>query len=63
MPSWLCEYKALVNAYKCDITEKSHFLVVNGYNLSLSEFYPYGIFIEMAGALLPFKETCKMGII
>jgi len=25
----LCEYKALVNAYKCEITEKSHFLFVN----------------------------------
>ena len=31
MPSCLCEYKALVNAYKCEITEKSHFLIVNGY--------------------------------
>ena len=31
MPSCLCEYKALVNAYKCEITEKSHFLFVNGY--------------------------------
>ena len=31
MPSCLYEYKALVNAYKCEITEKSHFLVVNGY--------------------------------
>ena len=31
MTSWLCEYKALVNAYKCEIAEKSHFLVVNGY--------------------------------
>jgi len=31
MLSGLCEYKALVNAYKCEITEKSHFLVVNGY--------------------------------
>jgi len=32
MTSCLCEYKALVNAYKCEITEKSHFLFVNGYN-------------------------------
>jgi len=31
MTSCLCEYKALVNAYKCEITEKSHFLFVNGY--------------------------------
>jgi len=31
MPSCLYEYKALVNAYKCEITEKSHFLFVNGY--------------------------------
>jgi glucans biosynthesis protein C len=41
MTSCLCEYKALVNAYKCEITEKSHFLVVNGYqnsNSRLDEF-------------------------
>ena len=31
MTSCLCEYKALVNAYKCEITKKSHFLFVNGY--------------------------------
>jgi len=31
MISCLCEYKALVNAYKFEITEKSHFLVVNDY--------------------------------
>jgi len=31
MTSCLCEYEALVNAYKCEITEKSHFLFVNGY--------------------------------
>jgi len=30
MISRLCEYKALVNAYKRDIIEKSHFLFVNG---------------------------------
>jgi len=31
MISCLCEYKALVNAYKREITEKSHLLFVNGY--------------------------------
>ena len=31
MISCLCEYKVLVNTYKCEITEKSHFLFVNGY--------------------------------
>jgi len=31
MLSCLCEDEVLVNAYKCEITEKSHFLVVNGY--------------------------------
>jgi len=31
MTSCLCEYKALVNAYKCEIIEKSHFLFMNGY--------------------------------
>jgi len=34
MTSCLCEYKALVNAYKCEITVKSHFLFVNGYKIS-----------------------------
>jgi len=33
--NYLCEYKALVNAYKCEITEKSYFLFMNGYKLSL----------------------------
>jgi len=36
MISCLCEDKALINAYKCEITEKSHFMVVNGYKLSSS---------------------------
>ena len=35
MPSRLYEYKALVNAYKCEIIEKSHFLFVNGYKNQL----------------------------
>ena len=40
MPSCLCKYKALVNAYKCEITEKSYFLVVNGYvNFLLTIIY------------------------
>jgi len=47
MLSCLCEYKALVNAYKCEITEKSHFLVVNGYvlvnHLHLIGTYKYEI--------------------
>jgi len=34
--------KALVNAYKCEITEKSHFSVVNGYKKS----YKYIFVIE-----------------
>ena len=42
MPSCLCEYKALVNAYKCEITEKSHFLVVSGYDKLLQKI----IYIE-----------------
>jgi len=32
MISCLYEYKALVNAYKCEITEKSRFLFMNGYD-------------------------------
>jgi len=38
MPSCLCEYKAFVNAYKCEITEKSHFLFVNGYKIERLKF-------------------------
>ena len=37
MISWLCEYK--LNAYKCEITEKSHFLFVNDYKFGIQIFF------------------------
>ena len=50
MTSCLCEYKVLVNAYKCEIIKKSHFLFVNGYKKSLQygfyeDFY-MKVFVE-----------------
>jgi len=52
----LCEYKALVNAYKCEITEKSHFLVVNGYDVSLTMAIGQ---LFVASSLLPFHFVNK----
>ena len=60
MISCLCEYKALVNAYKCEITKKSHFLFVNGYHFSLCHTICYGKFLQKAGkymSLSPQKKT------
>jgi len=54
MTSCLCEYKALVNAYKCEITEKSHFLFVNGYTITNQESsYHQAIFLFYQEALFP----------
>jgi len=62
MTSWLCKDKnlstltnmrLLVNAYKYEITEKSHFLFVNGYKFSLKFKYD---------TLFTIKESVFSGI-
>jgi len=66
MPSYLCEYKALVNAYKCEITEKSHFLVVNGYKKLLFfvvvQYPPWHVFGETMIKIIETNEDNILGI-